>query len=91
MPLDEPEATPPTVERLLAILEVEQLDRDLFRSPEASSHHPAGMRLFGGQVAAQALRAATLTVDVDHHPHSLHGYFLRLTRCAGAPPRRPHP
>lgn len=69
--------TPPTVERLLAILDVERLDRDLFRSPDASTHHPAGMRLFGGQVAAQALRAATLTVDDGHHPHSLHGYFLR--------------
>lgn len=77
MPLDDAEATPPTVERLLAVLEVEQLDRDLFRSPEASTHHPQGMRLFGGQVAAQALRAATLTVEAPHHPHSLHGYFLR--------------
>ena len=75
--MSEPGDAPPTVERLLAVLDLEQLDRDLFRSPEASSHHPAGMRLFGGQVAAQALRAATRTVDVDHHPHSLHGYFLR--------------
>lgn len=71
------EPTPPTVDRLLDVLDLERLDRDLFRSPEASTHHPAGMRLFGGQVAAQALRAATLTVDTDHHPHSLHGYFLR--------------
>ena len=71
------EPTPPTVDRLLEVLDLERLDRDLFRSPEASTHHPAGMRLFGGQVAAQALRAATLTVDTDHHPHSLHGYFLR--------------
>ncbi len=71
------EDTPPTVERMLALLDVERLDRDLYRSPEVSSHHPKGMRLFGGQVAAQALRAATLSVDADHHPHSLHGYFLR--------------
>ena len=75
--MSQQDATPPTVDRLLAILDVERLDRDLFRSPEASTHHPAGMRLFGGQVAAQSLRAATLTVDDDHHPHSLHGYFLR--------------
>ncbi len=75
--MSEAEATPPTVERLLAVLDVERLDRDLFRSPEVQSSLPTGSRLFGGQVAAQALRAATLTVDNDHSPHSLHGYFLR--------------
>ncbi len=75
--MSDSEATPPTVDRLLAVLDLEELDRDLFRSPEASTHHPPGMRLFGGQVAAQALRAATRSVDADHRPHSLHGYFLR--------------
>jgi len=69
------EDLPPTVERLLWLLELERLDRDLFRA-RSPRHRPNG-RLFGGQVAAQALRAATHTVDVDHHPHSLHGYFLR--------------
>jgi len=69
------EDLPPTVERLLWLLELERLDRDLFRA-RSPRHRPNG-RLFGGQVAAQALRAATLTVEVDHHPHSLHGYFLR--------------
>ena len=34
-------------------------------------------RLFGGQVAAQAARAASLTVPDDRSIHSLHGYFLR--------------
>jgi acyl-CoA thioesterase II len=33
--------------------------------------------LYGGQVMAQALRAACDTVDDDKAPHSLHGYFLR--------------
>jgi acyl-CoA thioesterase-2 len=33
--------------------------------------------LYGGQVAAQALRAAGMTVAPDRMPHSLHGYFLR--------------
>jgi acyl-CoA thioesterase-2 len=33
--------------------------------------------LFGGQVAAQALMAAGLTVPDALYPHSLHGYFLR--------------
>ncbi len=34
-------------------------------------------RLFGGQVVAQALRAAQLSVDSDHKIHSLHAYFIR--------------
>lgn len=34
-------------------------------------------RLFGGEVIAQALAAATHTVDEDRIPHSLHAYFLR--------------
>ena len=50
-------------------------------------------RLFGGQVAAQAARAASLTVPDDRSIHSLHGYFLRGRR--GRPPddpaRRPRP
>ena len=39
-----------------------------------------GPRLFGGQVASQSLRAATLTVDGDRHVHSLHAYFIRPGR-----------
>jgi acyl-CoA thioesterase-2 len=34
-------------------------------------------RLFGGLVASQTLRAATLTVDPARPPHSLHAYFIR--------------
>lgn len=34
-------------------------------------------RIFGGQVIAQALAAATLTVDAAKQAHSLHAYFLR--------------
>lgn len=64
-----------SVDRLLELLDLERLDRDLFRA--ARSEDGRGGRLFGGQVAAQSLRAATLTVDTDHMPHSLHGYFLR--------------
>ncbi len=41
-----------------------------------SSPYPWG-RVYGGQVVAQALEAAIATVDDDHHPHSLHGYFIR--------------
>ncbi|NNE95585.1 MAG: acyl-CoA thioesterase II [Acidimicrobiales bacterium] len=34
-------------------------------------------RIFGGQVIAQALRAALHTVDDEFAPHSLHAYFIR--------------
>ena len=34
-------------------------------------------RLYGGQVVAQALRAACMTVDPTQQPHSLHAYFVR--------------
>lgn len=34
-------------------------------------------RLYGGQVVAQGLRAAALTVDERYRPHSLHAYFIR--------------
>lgn len=33
--------------------------------------------LYGGQIVAQALRAAGMTVDPAFLPHSLHGYFIR--------------
>ena len=34
--------------------------------------------LYGGQIVAQALRAADLTVRPGYHPNSLHAYFLRF-------------
>lgn len=39
--------------------------------------YPWGDRLFGGQVVAQALRAAIHTVDPARRAHSLHSYFIR--------------
>ena len=33
--------------------------------------------LYGGQIVAQALRAATMTVEADLEPHSLRAYFIR--------------
>ncbi len=39
--------------------------------------YPWGGRLFGGQVVAQALRAAAQTVSDDRPVHSLHSYFIR--------------
>src|SRR6516225_4553338 len=55
------------------VLTLERIEDDLFRTVVVSQE-PAG--LFGGQVAAQALRAAAQTVPEGRQPHSLHGYFL---------------
>jgi acyl-CoA thioesterase-2 len=63
-----------------SVLDLEPLDRDLFRGHNAISARNR-RSLYGGQVAAQALRAAGLTVDPDRHAHSLHGYFLRPGRA----------
>ncbi|MBQ6643044.1 MAG: thioesterase family protein [Saccharopolyspora sp.] len=63
-----------TVQTLLDVLSLETIDDDLFRSTCAP---PGAPRLFGGQVAAQALVAATNTVDDSSRVHSLHSYFLR--------------
>lgn len=38
--------------------------------------------LYGGQIIAQALRAASLTVDPTYRLHSLHAYFIRLGDAA---------
>jgi len=46
----------------------------------ADSPAQLAMRLFGGQVAAQALRAGCLTVPAGRWPHSLHAYFIRPGR-----------
>ena len=44
---------------------------------EAHCLNGARDRIFGGQVAAQALRAAALVAPKDRDPHSLHCSFLR--------------
>ncbi|WP_127091319.1 acyl-CoA thioesterase II [Aquabacter cavernae] len=61
------------VAAFLDILDLEALEINLFRGRSAS---PAGGRVFGGQVVAQALVAARRTVPDDRVAHSLHGYFL---------------
>ena len=43
----------------------------------ATNTHPLGPRLYGGQVLAQTLRAAALTVAEERRVHSQHAYFLR--------------
>jgi acyl-CoA thioesterase II len=58
---------------LIDLLELEDLGGDRFRG-----HSPAGSgrHLYGGQVVAQALVAATRTAPADRPPHSLHAYFV---------------
>lgn len=60
--------------QLVDLLDLEQLEPTVFRgySPLEDQH-----RVFGGQVASQALVAAGRTVPADRGVHSLHGYFLR--------------
>ncbi|MQM24826.1 acyl-CoA thioesterase [Glycomyces albidus] len=62
------------VDSLLGVLDLERIDTGLFRGPRAE----VGLqRVFGGQVAGQALVAAGRTVPADRRVHSLHGYFVR--------------
>lgn len=64
----------PALEALVELLDLEPLEVNLFRgvSPDEDLQ-----RVFGGQVAGQALVAAGRTVESDHAVHSLQAYFLR--------------
>jgi acyl-CoA thioesterase II len=59
-----------TLERAL---QLESLSDNRFR---ATNEHDRFGRIFGGQLLAQAMFAASATVG-DHMPHSLHAYFLQ--------------
>lgn len=61
-------------QELLNLLDIEQLEVDLFRG--SGSGGETTTRIFGGQVIAQALAAAYRTVP-DRLCHSLHAYFIR--------------
>lgn len=61
------------VQRLLRLLDLERLDRDMF----LGSPGPGRGRLFGGLVAAQSVVAAYRTTVDQGDLHSLHAYFLR--------------
>lgn len=66
------------VQALLATLTLAdagaRTEEDIFTGPSQPMPHG---RVFGGQVLAQSLIAATRTVDADRTIHSLHAYFLR--------------
>jgi acyl-CoA thioesterase II len=63
------------LDAVVALLDLEQIEVDIFRgrSPEGERRQ----RVFGGQVAGQALVAAGRTVPPERQVHSLHAYFIR--------------
>src|SRR5215475_14279596 len=65
-------ATP--LDRLLDLLDLEQIEVNIFRGRSPDENR---QRVFGGQVAGQALVAAGRTVPADRPVHSLHAYFIR--------------
>ncbi len=65
---------PNSAEDLVDLLDLEVIDLNLFRGRQPDTRM---QRVFGGQVAAQALVAAARTVPEEMHAHSLHSYFLR--------------
>ncbi|MGR5294988.1 acyl-CoA thioesterase II [Vibrio mediterranei] len=58
---------------LLELLQLEQLEVDLFRGQSENLGLP---QVYGGQVIGQALSAARYTVAEDRTVHSFHSYFL---------------
>jgi acyl-CoA thioesterase-2 len=65
---------PRDADELLALLDLERIDDDLFRGQQMPTSRPM---VFGGQVAAQALVAGSRTVEAPYSAHSLHSYFLQ--------------
>jgi len=61
------------LDALVELLDLEELEVNLFRGRSPQEQR---QRVFGGQVAGQALVAATRTVE-HGLVHSLHAYFLR--------------
>jgi acyl-CoA thioesterase-2 len=62
------------LDQLVELLDLEQIETNIFRGNSPDENR---QRVFGGQVAGQALVAAGRTVPVERRVHSLHAYFLR--------------
>ncbi len=60
--------------QLTSLLDLEPIEENIFRG---ASPRDERQRVFGGQVAGQALVAAGRTVDSSRLVHSLHAYFIR--------------
>jgi acyl-CoA thioesterase-2 len=65
---------PASVDELVELLDLEMIEDNLFRGKQPDT---LMQRVFGGQVAAHALVAASRTVPEQYAVHSLHSYFLR--------------
>jgi acyl-CoA thioesterase-2 len=63
-----------TLDGLVDVLDLEQIELDIYRGRSPSDRR---QRVFGGQVAGQALVAAGRTVPAERPVHSLHAYFIR--------------
>jgi acyl-CoA thioesterase II len=70
----EPARGQESVDALVRLLDLRKLDEDRF---EGVSPPVGPQRIFGGQVAGQALVAAGRSVDPSRRVHSLHSYFVR--------------
>jgi acyl-CoA thioesterase II len=64
---------PGSAKELVELLDLETIDVNLYRGTQPDT---VLQRVFGGQVAAQALVAGARTVDPPRSVHSLHSYFL---------------
>ncbi|GAA5156965.1 MULTISPECIES: acyl-CoA thioesterase II [Amycolatopsis] len=62
------------LDQLIDLLDLEKIEENIFRGV-SPAHSP--VRVFGGQVAGQALVAAGRTVPEERKVHSLHAYFIR--------------
>jgi acyl-CoA thioesterase-2 len=64
-----------SLDAVVELLDLERIELNIFRgrSPEGERRQ----RVFGGQVAGQALVAAGRTVLAERRVHSLHAYFIR--------------
>jgi len=66
---------PDAFDDLIELLDLEPIEVNIFRGIQPDEDR---QRVFGGQVAGQALVAASRTVEEPgRHVHSLHAYFLR--------------
>ncbi len=61
------------ISELVDLLDLESIEENIFRG---QTYRTPWGAIFGGQVLAQALVAATRTVPADRRCHSLHAYFI---------------
>lgn len=65
---------PASLDEVVHLLDLEKLEEGLYRGSQPAQSDL--VRVFGGQVAAQALMAAQNTVPDDRFVHSMHVYFI---------------